>query len=384
MDLNGPALAPPEGVIPNLDHPENKNWLAWFTLLLFCVVSTICVFVRAYGRGVFWGCLWASFSIIYTPGYYVHQWNVRLGDLIPLTYLIFVQGNTYCVVLMLLKIAILVEWSRILVPKGNRTTSIFWWSCMVMIAVQLGAGISIVTALNLQCIPHVASWDFRIPGKCFPLYALQLSSGIIYLASDIIMFLLPQRTIWGLKMSMQKRLGVSVVFGLGLIACFAAVFRLQVTVTYGHTTDATYRAGDLIFWAIAEMTCGFFVVCMPCLPKILQDTGILRKMKRGFSTPSGGSSAPKNGHYGNSVGSSTKMPSTTSNAYRVLDEDTMVMGNLKASESTEKLRQEGYTGSTGGIVRTTRITVDGTPQDDTHSSNDSGSYHKNSKAAWAV
>ncbi|RFU81565.1 integral membrane pth11 [Trichoderma arundinaceum] len=199
------------------------------------------------------------------------------------------------------------------------------------------------------------------------------------------MFLLPQHIIWSLQMSWRKRLGVSVVFGLGLLACVAAVFRLQVTVTYGHSTDATYRVGDLIFWAIAEMTCGFFVVCMPCLPKILQDTGILRRIKGRFGMTTGGSGVPKNSHYGNGIGSSVgKLPSTTSNAYHMLDEEGTPMGDLKGSESTEKLRQEAHTTSASRIVRTTRITVDGSPNDDNHSSSDTGSYHKSSQAAWAV
>ncbi len=86
-----------------------------------------------------------------------------------------------------------------------------------MISVQVAAGVGIVVAMNFQCIPHAASWDFTIQGKCYPLYSLQLSSGIIYLISDIVMFCLPQRTIWGLQMSLQRKMGVSIVFGLGLL-----------------------------------------------------------------------------------------------------------------------------------------------------------------------
>jgi len=131
---------------------------------------------------------------------------------------VFVMGNTYVVVLGLLKVAMLAEWAHILVPQAARTGSIFWWSCMAMIAVQVLACVGIVIALNLQCIPHAASWDFTITdAKCFPLYNLQLSSGIIYLATDIIMFFMPQHLIWSLQMSWKKKIGVSVVFGLGLL-----------------------------------------------------------------------------------------------------------------------------------------------------------------------
>lgn len=89
---------------------------------------------------------------------------------------------------------------------------------MAVCFVQVTAGISIVVALNLQCIPHSAIWDITITdAQCFDLYPLQVASASIQLVSDVAIFLLPQRVIWGLKMNWQKRLGVSVIYGLGLM-----------------------------------------------------------------------------------------------------------------------------------------------------------------------
>ncbi|KAK3368462.1 hypothetical protein B0H63DRAFT_441713 [Podospora didyma] len=398
--MNGPALPPPPGVVPNLVHPGNKNGLALFVLIFCSVISTICVLVRAYGRfvllkrfqledaliisafGVFCGAAWSAFSIIDTPGYYVHMWEVRLKTLIPMTYLIFVMGNTYVVVLMLLKVAMLAEWARILVARASRTSSVFWWSCMVMISLQVLGCIGIVIALNLQCIPHAASWDFTITdAKCFPLYNLQLGSGIIYLATDVIMFFMPHHLIWSLRMSWQKKAGVSVVFGLGLLACVAAAFRLHVTINYGHASDATYNIGDLIFWVMAEMACGFIITCAPTIPKILQETGVVRKIKKSLGITKTGRTDQSSGGYGRDTtkkgGSSSMLssvnrgplPATTiSNAYYKLDEDGVALGDLNGSgsESTEYLRHEesktaapvAGSGPRGQIIRTTRIAID--------------------------
>ncbi len=133
------------------------------------------------------------------------------------------------------------------------------------------------------------------------------------------------------------------------------------------------------------MTCGFFIVCMPCLPKILQETGIWRGLKRRFGSTTAGSGAPKNSYYGSGIGSTVgKLPSKGSNAYSMLDEDGMPMGDLKATESTEQLRRDKMAPSGTRIVRTTRITVDEAPRDGNHSSSDTASYHKGSNAAWAV
>jgi hypothetical protein len=127
-------------------------------------------------------------------------------------------------VLPLLKVGIMIEWCRMFVPHGSVTKTAFWWGCVIVSFIQIGAAVATIIALNLQCIPHAAIWDFTIPNaKCFKLYNLQVSSASIQLISDICMLLLPQRVIWTLKMSWQKRMGVSVIFGLGVLYVLSLV-----------------------------------------------------------------------------------------------------------------------------------------------------------------
>lgn len=138
---------------------------------------------------------------------------------------ILVFGVCYSFVLPLLKVAILLEWCRMFLPHGLRTRNAFWWGCAIISFIQIGAAIATIIALNLQCIPHAAIWDFTIPNaKCFKLYNLQVSSASIQLISDVGMLLLPQRVIWTLKMSWQKRMGVSVIFGLGVLYVWSSCF----------------------------------------------------------------------------------------------------------------------------------------------------------------
>lgn len=128
------------------------------------------------------------------------------------------MGCFYQTVLPLLKTAILIEWCRILTPAGNKFKSPFFLGCVLVIFMQVSFGIACIILLNMQCTPHRSIWEFWLPDrKCFDLVKLQLASGSIQLFSDVVMLLLPQKTIWGLKMSWQKRLGVSVVFGLGIL-----------------------------------------------------------------------------------------------------------------------------------------------------------------------
>ncbi|KAL2835137.1 hypothetical protein BDW59DRAFT_4010 [Aspergillus cavernicola] len=107
MDLDGPALAPPEGVIPQLNNPPNQNGVAIGVLSACAVFATICFSLRGYARvvllkkfqieevlviiayGCFWGATYCTLALIETPGYFVHTWNVRLRDVIPTQYVSF-------------------------------------------------------------------------------------------------------------------------------------------------------------------------------------------------------------------------------------------------------------------------------------------------------
>lgn len=48
--LAAPALDPPPGVTPNFENPPNKNGLAVAVTTLCIVISTLCLFLRAYVR----------------------------------------------------------------------------------------------------------------------------------------------------------------------------------------------------------------------------------------------------------------------------------------------------------------------------------------------
>ncbi|KAL2818575.1 hypothetical protein BJX63DRAFT_419123 [Aspergillus granulosus] len=218
MDLDGPALAPPEG-----------NGVAIGVLSSCTVVATICCFLRGYAR-------------VY----------------------VLIFGICYSLALPAFKIAILIEWCRLFAPIGSRLKSPFWVGCVTIIFVQTTANIAIIVALNLQCIPHKAIYDFRITGNCFDLYKLQVGSASIHLICDVVIFLLPQRTIWTLKMSWRKRLGVY-------------HFRTSCP---RRSADLVYTLGPLAFWAMAEMTCGFFIICLPSIPMLINETGIVQHVKK--------------------------------------------------------------------------------------------------------
>ncbi|KAJ5344827.1 hypothetical protein N7452_002831 [Penicillium brevicompactum] len=375
--LAAPALPPPAGVTPNFDNPPNSNTLAWFVTTFCMVVATLCLLLRAYVKiwldkklrveevmmigayGAYWGTAYAAYSLIYTPGYGVHTWNLHNQDLIKPLYLILVYGCSYSAVLPLIKTAILLDWGRIFVAI-DRSKNLFWWGCMFVSFIQCAWGISCIILLNMQCRPHAAIWKFYLPSKCYSLPKVMLASASIQVISDILMFLLPQKIIWSLQMNWQKKLGISVIFGVGILASLAACFRLAHTVTFATEADSMFLIGPLLFWACAEMTCGFFIFSMPCLSKMVMESGLPRKVKSALGISAPRSSSPS---YENSNSAPQNKPWRKKNkvetTWSTLADDDIPLSSPGASESQERLNNDRFHERAESIhvLHTTKVTV---------------------------
>ncbi|KAK3382593.1 hypothetical protein B0T24DRAFT_645274 [Lasiosphaeria ovina] len=370
--LAGPALAPPPGVTPNFKNPPNNNALAHGVMAACLAVSTLCLLLRIWlailsrrVKGCYLGWTFCCYRLVDVVGYFVHQWDVILRSLIDLSYYVSIGGVLYSVTLPLLKVAILLEWTQMFVPRGTRNA--FWWTCWALIGVQVLFGIAAVVALNLVCVPYRAIYDFTVPGKCYNKHTVDLASASVHLLTDVIMLVLPQRVIWGLQLSLRKKLGVSVVFSLGLLALVSAICRLQVTVTYATAQDVTYTLGPVVFWAFAEMTCGFVVSCMPAAPRLLKETRVLHRIKKalGMQTTTLDGTTGATAGMSRSKGTALNMskPATAADKYHMIDEDGVSLENLGGgakSESTEHLQEVSAAKLSGhSILRTTHVTVKG-------------------------
>ncbi|KAK0119463.1 hypothetical protein ONS95_010911 [Cadophora gregata] len=371
--LSTPALAPPPGVTPNFNEPPNKNALAWFVTTTCMVVATLCVLLRGYAKiwltrkieieevlmvlayGAYWGTAFAGYSLIFTPGYYAHQWNLHSGDLVQPLYLILVYGCAYSVVLPLLKAAILLDWCRIFVPS-NRTRNSFWWGCMFIIFVQVSWGLACIILLNMQCVPHAVIWKFYLPSKCYSLHKVMLTSACVQVFSDWCMVLLPHRVIWRLQMNRQKKIGISVLFGVGIMASISASLRLSTTITFAKEPDQMYFIGALLFCACAEMTCCFFIFCVPCILAVIKQTGLAFRLKRLLGISLKANEKVSDPNHPRSTHGMHRSDMESTNVIEFDENSTVSLGRLEASESQEHLRPTEAK-STMYVTRITYIDV---------------------------
>ncbi|ELQ41208.1 hypothetical protein OOU_Y34scaffold00290g5 [Pyricularia oryzae Y34] len=333
--LSGPALAPPNGTVSNFENPPNQNALAIGVMSTCVAVASLCLFIRAYlailarrvtiaegmivvGYGCYVGWSYCCFEMVYLPGLFVHQWDVVMRDMIPLVYTTF--------------------------------------------------SIVIIVMLNLVCIPNASIYDLTVAGECnLDKHAMELASASLHLFTDVVMLFLPQKVIWGLNMSVKKKLGVAGVFGLGVLAVISAINRVAVTVTYADAADVTYTLGPVVFWAFAEMTCGFVISCLPAAPKLVREHRVFHRIKAKLGMKL---TTARSGASGSNLSRGTTLNNTQqgtapgssaggAKAWRKLDDESHQLDNMTKSDSTEYLQREAKSefATPDNVIRATTVTV---------------------------
>lgn len=128
----------------------------------------------------------------------------------------YVGWILYSVNMLFVKASILIEWSRIFVPRGTRNA--FFWTCQALLLCNILYYTAIIIAENLTCIPRQRIWDPTITGgKCISAKNQLVSSSVINVMSDLMILALPQKIVWKLQLSKRKKLGVSLIFAIGIL-----------------------------------------------------------------------------------------------------------------------------------------------------------------------
>lgn len=126
-----------------------------------------------------------------------------------------VLGCTYGAALSCAKISICCFYLR-LSPDRIFRTLVF-----VVIAFVVAYSISGIFSVIFSCNPIAASWDLALAAlpttKCINRPALYLAQAGSSIFTDLLIFILPMRTIWGLQLPRKQKISVSAIFAVGLL-----------------------------------------------------------------------------------------------------------------------------------------------------------------------
>ncbi|KAI1652732.1 hypothetical protein F4813DRAFT_376920 [Daldinia decipiens] len=374
--LNGPALLPPDGMQSDFLNPPNHTAMAFAATTLCLVVSSLSVIIRLYSRffctktpviedylviaafGTYVGYIYVTYWLLDDIGFFVHQWDIRVKDMTTHLYIVHIGTNLYSVTMIIMKASIPKEWCRIFSPHRSRAS--FYWICHTIMVLNIIFYAIAILVENFSCFPHDRIWDQLIPGsQCLNINAILIAGASINIVLDFMILILPQRVIWGLQMSRSKKIGVSLVFTIGLFACASAVARLAYTIKYYFTEDKAYWLGALSLWCIAEMTCMFFIFAGPAIPAAFKGSRLLSMLSTTFRSWLGTSKKTTDISDRKWPLPGQRQPSTFKR-YRKMDENNVPLTTLSSIDQMGPELSEPKRPAQGvesGIVFTTEFTT---------------------------
>ncbi|CAI6039114.1 unnamed protein product [Clonostachys chloroleuca] len=141
----------------------------------------------------------------------------------------------------------------------------FCYLCYVAIAVTLCYFASVVVETFALCTPVEFNWDKNIPGgNCEHQTAAFLGAAITNLLIDVFIVGLPMPMLFGLRMSLQKRLSIAGMFGLGGIICIISMLRV-ISVAQWDLDDVTYATTNVSIYSVLEPCLGVVNACLPTI-----------------------------------------------------------------------------------------------------------------------
>ena len=66
-----------------------------------------------------------------------------------------------------------------------------------------------------ECIPRQRIWNPAVPGTCIDLSTLMITVGFFNTITDVVILLVPVKSVWNLQMTRKKKWGTVAVFTVG-------------------------------------------------------------------------------------------------------------------------------------------------------------------------
>ena len=128
-----------------------------------------------------------------------------------------ISGAICNLCVMLLKTALVLQYLEILAP--NRTVNPFvWWGSWVIISTAIAFFTTSFFLTIFTCIPRAKIWNPELPGKCINYSEAVVTSTSGYnIACDVAILMLPVKSVWGMRISLRKKIPIILLFSTGLI-----------------------------------------------------------------------------------------------------------------------------------------------------------------------
>lgn len=277
-----PAMIPPPGHTPNFIDPETLHLAVLGVGIATMTLMTVAVAIRVYTKAFILREMRIEeyFAIIATIGILVwdslfihasengfsrHLYDVRLVEVSNLSYQSYVAEITNALTMFAAKASILFQLRRIFCT-GQSRDSVFW-AIHALVFLSAAYYTSAVFTFAFQCSPREKTWNAFMEGHCIDVASATVVAGAVNLFLDIGILITPLWAIWHLQLPMKRKLGISAVFGVGILTCAIAAIGVAFRIPLLHDPDLTWLITKVGIWTMVEYCGTILVGCMPSFPR---------------------------------------------------------------------------------------------------------------------
>ncbi|KAK1995419.1 hypothetical protein LX36DRAFT_582446 [Colletotrichum falcatum] len=197
-------------------------------------------------------------------------WSVPTENITQILLIFFVEELLYGFVVAFTKLSILIFYLRLFNEPRFRVL------CYVMLALTAVYGIGQLLAITLICTPtsyNWTRWDGKHLGQCGSVATMTFVNGSTNLTLDFTLFVMPVTQFIKVSWTTKKKIGVSLIFLVGLLVTVSSSVRMATVARFGHTQNPTYDFKELAIWSLVEMHLSVICACMPGM------TAFVRRIK---------------------------------------------------------------------------------------------------------
>ncbi|KAG4034477.1 hypothetical protein MFRU_003g04380 [Monilinia fructicola] len=123
-----------------------------------------------------------------------------------------------------------------------------------------------------QCTPVEKAWKPLLPGHCIDFYAWYIAIAATSFSVDLIILILPMPLLFKLRLSLPRKILVTLLFLLGYTVIAFSIGRLVVITQIGPSfiIDLTYNMVPLDRWLVIETPICIISVCLPAVFMLIE------------------------------------------------------------------------------------------------------------------
>lgn len=137
--------------------------------------------------------------------------------------------------------------------------------CFVTMTVIISGTFGFIVATIFQCVPVQAYWHRDMRKTCVNNTIFRWCWAGYNTLTDIFICLMPMPLLAKLQLDIVRKIGIMIMFSLGLFVCVTSIVRMRAMRTSTTTKDTTWGSFEALLWSSIEASCGIVCACLPFL-----------------------------------------------------------------------------------------------------------------------